>query len=241
VLSTLGAPQRHRMVGRRRRTIDAAEPEPVPTTRVTVVRPEPFDDTEQAERWLEQLTRDGDGAQQEMDAAARIVNRALHAQRVATGDPAVRDVAVGGALVARIGFGRGDAVADGRYERAFELPRGPTPRRARSMETPEELFAALLGGREQSLACEELVLRVRSDLDAHRSREAALEARVALEALLAEVPEAAIALADDRSEIGNAANAALQGALTDAQTATLATALARMEAVLRRRRLNRKG
>ena len=57
------------------------------------------------------------------------------------------------------------------------------------MEAPEERFAALLGGREQVLACEELVLRARADLDAGREREAALQARVALESLLAEMPE----------------------------------------------------
>ena len=62
------------------------------------------------------------------------------------------------------------------------------------MEAPEERFAALLGGREQALACEELVLRARADLDAGREREAALEARVALEALLAELPGQAAAL-----------------------------------------------
>ena len=39
------------------------------------------------------------------------------------------------------------------------------------------------------LACEELVLRARADLDAGRFREAALQARVALESLLAEMPE----------------------------------------------------
>ena len=44
------------------------------------------------------------------------------------------------------------------------------------------------------LACEELVLRARADLDAGRVREAALQARMALESLLAELPE----MPDDR-------------------------------------------
>ena len=51
------------------------------------------------------------------------------------------------------------------------------------MEAPDERFAALLGAREQPLVAEELVLRARMDLDAGRPREAALQARVALEAL----------------------------------------------------------
>ena len=56
------------------------------------------------------------------------------------------------------------------------------------MESPEERYAAILGGRDRGLAGEELVLRARMDLDAGRVREAALQARVALEALLAELP-----------------------------------------------------
>ena len=39
VLGTLGAPARTR----RPRPVDAAEPEPVPTSRATVVRPHPFE------------------------------------------------------------------------------------------------------------------------------------------------------------------------------------------------------
>ena len=55
------------------------------------------------------------------------------------------------------------------------------------MEAPDERFAALLGGREAALACEELVLRARADADAGRDREAALQARIALESLLSEM------------------------------------------------------
>ena len=44
----------------------------------------------------------------------------------------------------------------------------------------------MLGGRERVAACELLLLRARADLDAAREREAALQLRVGLEALLAE-------------------------------------------------------
>ena len=85
----------------------------------------------------------------------------------------------------RIGYGSGDEVADGRFGEAASS-RGPAARRARrSMEAPEERFAALLGGREEVLPAEELVLRARADLNAGRVAEAALQARVAIEALLA--------------------------------------------------------
>ena len=75
------------------------------------------------------------------------------------------------------------------------------------MEAPEERFAALLGAREPPLVAEELVLRARADLDAGRPREAALQARVALEALGG--------LAALREAVGSAANAALAGDLDD--------------------------
>ena len=45
----------------------------------------------------------------------------------------------------------------------------------------------MLGGRERIDACETLLLRARADLDAGREREAALQLRVGLEALLVEL------------------------------------------------------
>ena len=47
----------------------------------------------------------------------------------------------------------------------------------------------MLGGRDSLLVGEELLLRARLDLDAGRPREAALQARIALEALLGELDE----------------------------------------------------
>ena len=132
----------------------------------------------------------------------------------------------------RVGYDDGEAVAGARYAAARELRR--RGRRARrSMAAPEERFAAILAGRERALPAEEIVLRARADLDAGRDREAALQARVALESLLAEGD----ALGADREPIAAAANAALRGALDPAARDALAAAIARMEAALRRRRL----
>jgi hypothetical protein len=139
------------------------------------------------------------------------------------------------ALAVRIGFGTGEQAADGRYASAWELPFGVRRGAKRSMEAPEERFAAILGAREPVLASEGLVLRARSDLDAGRTREAALQARVALEALLAELP--GTDLAADRDLVGDAANAALRGDLPEDTAAALTKAVERMEAALKRRRL----
>ncbi len=241
VLTTLGAPQRRFLGGRRGREVEGADPEPVPTSRATVTRPQAFGGEEEAQAWLDGLRGDIEMADAEVSNAVRVINRALHAHRAARADPFARDVTPEAALVLRIGFGPGDAVADGRFAQAWELPRGRR-RTRRSMEAPEERFAALVGGREQVLACEELVLRARADLEAGRPREAALQARVALESLLAELGDIAgdrrPALEADRAAVGRAANAALKGELAPELGQALADAVARMEAALRARRLS---
>jgi hypothetical protein len=236
VLATLGAPERRWLRGRRPRSVEEAEPEPVPTSRATVVRPEPFGSREEASRWLAELRANDLAMEEELESGLRLLNRALRAHRAATADPWLADVSAGRALVARVGYGSGDAVAEGRYGEALELPRAGARRVKRSMEAPEERFAALLGGRSSALIGEELVLRARADLAAGRPREAALQARVALEAILAELPGAA-SLHELRGAIGEAANACLRRELDAAETASIEEAVQAMEAALRRHRL----
>jgi len=241
VLSTLGAPERRRsLTGRRARArrIESAEPEPVPTARATIVRAAPFSGTGEAAAWLAEVDLDD-----ELDAAATVLNRALHAHRVASADPYVTEVSPSRALVARVGYGSGDEVADGRFGEAREVPVSGHRRPRRSMEAPEERFAALLGGREDILPAEELVLRARADLNAGRLAEAALQARVAIEALLAarvaseDSGAAGGSLATHRDAIAAAANAALRDDLPGDSSAALEEAVAAMELALKRRRL----
>jgi hypothetical protein len=236
VLATLGAPQRRLLGGRRGRRVEEVEPEPVPTSRVTVVRAQPFESQDDASAWLQGLRDDRERAEAEIEEAVRDLNGAIRGHRAAAADPSPRDVSARQALVVRVGYGAGDQVADGRFADAWELPQEGM-RTRRSMEAPEERFAALLGGRERPLASEELVLRARADLDAGRPREAALQARIALEAILAELPAAE--LEGDRRAIGDAANAALRGDPPPELQEAVAESIARMEAALRRMRLKR--
>jgi hypothetical protein len=239
VLTTLGASQRRRLRERRGRSVVEAEPETVPTARATLVRPEPFSSADEAGRWLSELRGDRERAAAELGRAMRTLNRALHAQRLAALDPYVPALSAEQALVRRIGYGGGEQVADGRFAEAWELP-GDGPRAKRSMAAPDERFAAILGGRATPWACEELILRARLDLDAGRDREAALQARVALEGLLAELASEAPGRAElegDRPTVGQAANAALNGPLPESLLAGLEACVRRMEAALRRRRL----
>jgi len=242
VLSTLAAPERRRLRGRKGRAVEQASPEAVPTSRVTVVRTEPFSTVDHAEVWLAAVRDDEERREDELERALATLNEALHAYRVARADPHVRDVSLDQALVARIGFGSGDDAVAGLFKQAWELPRGGVARAKRSMEAPEERFAALLSGRERVLACEDLVLRAGADIRAGRTREAALQSRVALEALLTELPRLSDdrrgELEADRRAIGDAANAALAGELSEELTDAVGACVTRMESALRARRLD---
>ena len=91
------------------------------------------------------------------------------------------------------------------------------------------------------MACEELVLRARADIEAGRPREAALQTRIALEAALAELGggEAATELAGARDAVARAANEALAGPPAPALQEDVAAAVTAIETALRRRRLGR--
>jgi predicted component of type VI protein secretion system len=216
----------------------------VPTSRATVIRPESFPQEEAASAWLQRLRDDEDERERELDAAVAVLNRALHAHRAARADHAARDVTAAAALVVRAGWGAGERVADGRFREGWELPRRGR-RVRRSMEAPDERFAALLGGREAALACEELVLRARADVDAGRMREGALQARVALEGVLAELPDLSpgrrTPLEEARGPVGQAANAALRGPLDPGSATAVAGAVEAMERALRAHRLGTSG
>ena len=240
VLTTLGAQQRRRLGGRRPRPVDAApEPEPVPTTRATLVRPEQFGSEEEAKSWLERMRRDRDALEDEIEGAAAELSAVLRAHRAAAADPYVREVSRGSANTVRVGYGGGEQVADGRWAAAYAVPPRHERRKRAEALRPQERLAALLGGSERALIGEELVLRARLDLDAGRIREAALQARIALEALLAELHgENAAGLAEYRGPIGDAANAALAGALREELESAVRDAIDEMRRVLRRRQLS---
>jgi hypothetical protein len=240
VTATLGAPERRRL---RARPARALAPEPVPasvtTARATVIDAQPGA-VAAAEGWLAEA--DTATAQ----AAIATVARAVRAHRIASGDPCVREPQLTQALVARAGYGAGEQVAEGRWSAARELSLAENARRARraALLRPQERLAALLGGHRQALACEELALRARLDLDQQRPREAALQLRAALEAALAELPRTRSAsalaprleeLAHGRAAVEQLASAALADTLApDAETA-LAEALRTLEAALRAR------
>jgi hypothetical protein len=243
VLATLGAPQRARL-GRRRRRRRAANaapqppPAPVATARATLIGARPFDGLAEAERWLARVDPEA-----EVAAALAVLNQLLHLHRTATADATVREVARGQALVARVGVGAGEQVAEGRWAHAVAVP-APARRRRSAAMRPDERLSALLAGRDAALASEELAIRARSDLAGGRQREAALQLQVAFAAALRELaPWAARGdlrsrldeLRDLQPAVDAAAAAALEGGLHDAASADVEHALGRLEAALRAR------
>jgi hypothetical protein len=240
VFATLGAMQRGRLASRRRTRDAAPEPPPaaVTTGRATVIDVgEPLDE-EQARGWLSAAGED------ELSAGLAVLNQALHAFRVVTADPYVQPVGRAQALVARVGFGAGEEVADGQWSAAKEILLVEGRRRRSRVLAPQARLAAVLGARQPALACEELALRARLDLEHGRPREAALQLLVALDAALAELAADAHArdlaerieeLRAQREPVATAAQAALSGPLGDTDTHAVKFALGRVEAALRAR------
>lgn len=215
------------------------------STRATVIDPVSLSAERQAQAWLDALD-----AEAQIVAAFGVVNRALFAHRIAGADPGVHALAPAQATAMRAGWGLGGEVADGHWSHARELHWAERqPRRRVAALRPQERFAALLGGRAQPLICEELALRARADLDAGRTRHAALELDRAYAAALAELPAIPHAgltqrlaeLEELRPAVADAAAAALP-ASGEADGAPLSAdavghALARLEATLRARAL----
>lgn len=195
-------------------------------------------DEDAARAWLDQA------GEEELAIGLAVINRAMHAFRVVTADPYLHEIAREQALVARIGYGAGDEVARGLWSDARELPGARIRQRRSAILQPQARLAAALGGRQPVLACEELTLRARADVDHDRDREAALQLLVALDAALAELPldphaeslaERVAELRAHRSAVAAAAQQALAGSLDDAARATVRDTLGRVEAALRAR------
>ncbi|HEY2334996.1 MAG TPA: hypothetical protein VGH58_08320 [Solirubrobacterales bacterium] len=252
VLETLGAPAPGRRRRRRSRIAEpGSSPATLPLARATAVRAsEPFTSPEQASAWLEQASADEEAVDRLVAEAVDLLNRALHIHAVASGDPYAQALTPRRAVVVRLGFGSGEEVADGEFTAAREVDAqsGAVSRRQQRAEElrPQERLAAVLGGRERFDACETLLLRARADLDGGREREAALQLRVGLEALLTELrgalsdpghEEDMAALGSRRHEAGELANLALAGDLDPEQARQARELVETCERVLRRRRV----
>jgi hypothetical protein len=239
VLQRLGAPP----IGERRRRRGRptpAEPEPGPLslTRATIIRASSsFESQAEAARWLDETGESEDTVEALAGEAIAALNQALHAQAVAAADPYGRQLTPEQAERVLLAYGSGEEAADSRFTDARQIdltPRTASRRRQREEELrPQERVAAILRGREHLDACETLLLRARADLDAGRDREAALQLRVGLEALLAEF-DGAVDDPDHQRDM-----ATLRERQAAEQRAQIEETLSICERVLRRRRVLR--
>jgi len=239
VLATLGAPERRRLPrGRGTRTVPREPaPAPVTTARATVIEAESTTEADAA-RWL------AAAGPEDAERALAQIARAVRAHRIASADPSVREPAIAQALVVRAGHGAGEQVAEGRWSAACELEPARPPRRRRVAGLrPQERLAELLGGHDRPLACEELTLRARQDLDGGHLREAALQLRAALDAALVELaasdggdmPRRLEELRERQPGVVSLAEQGLAGTLAPDARERLSESLSRLESALRAR------
>jgi hypothetical protein len=240
VLATLGAPERRRLGARRsREAVPEPEPAPVTTGRATIVSSaEPLPDRATAQAWLRGAGED------DLETGLLALNRMLSAFRRVAADPYTVGVGRHQLIAARIGYGAGDQVADGRWAQARELPVPDRSRRRARVLAPQARLAAALGARQTTLVCEELALRARLDLDQDRPREASLQLLVTLDAAVAELgrlPEAlglserVGELRERRALVAAAAQAALGAVPSPEQLELVRSTVERLEAALRAR------
>jgi hypothetical protein len=236
-------PLRRRIASSRRPSVPAEpEPAPVTTARATVIDPISLSAERQAQAWLAELD-----VEQAVFAAVAVLNRVLHAQRIAAAEPYARAVSPAAALTIRAGWGEGEQVADGRWLHAVQLPwtqdRTRVRRRAAALRADERLVR-LLGARDSELLCEELTLRARLDRDQGRLAHAAIELDRAYTTALLELageqhgdlPLRVDELQSLQAGVAAAARAALPGAgSAEPDAETIDHALGRLEAALRAR------
>jgi len=254
VMKTLGAPPPPRRRRRRGRDVGAGdEPAALPLARVTAIRAfAPIEAESEAQGWLEETLAEETSIDTAVADAIALLNRALHAQAVAAAEPLPVQLAAEWAAAVRIGYGSGEQVAHGEFTVALEIDArasGTSRRQQREQDLrPQERMAAVLRGRERLNVCEPLLLRARADLDAGRYREAALQLRIGFEAMLAELDDALddpghdedmATLRERRGEVGEAANEALRGELSEGTVARVGELLDLCERVLRRCRVLR--
>jgi len=251
VIEAEGALPPARRRRRRPRQVSGTDRQPqVAVTTVTMIRAfEPFNSEGEASAWLETL--DGEVTDTLLAEMLATLDRALAAEAAATGHAYVQAIRVDDVIGAKIGYGDGDRLSDGLYLEAREIDaRGGTasPRRERLTRTrPLARIAAIIGGSDQAHACEFLVPRIRSDLDAGRAMSAALTIEVAVRSTIRELdtvldePDHATDL--DRleqllPELTELTDAVLaEGRAWPGLAASLEEPLALAERVMRRRRV----
>ncbi len=226
----------------RRRRGERDEAPAIDAVRLTVIDADPLD-VEDPDRWLQRAD-----PRPQLATALERVGRLLHLHAAAAEETEPRSVRAQDLSAALLGYGTGEEAADGQLSQArpINVPNA-TPQRVRRSGSgmgPDERLADLLAGRDAVLAAELLTLRAREDLLRGRTREAALQLRVAVEAAIAELepwraaPELGPAidrLRDQRRAVADLAAAAVRGGLDEQQVELVRNLIRETTTALRRR------
>lgn len=191
VIETEGGPPPARRKRRRpRKAGDGPAYPPVPLTVATVVFADTGLNSPEADEWLRRVSVEPEVGEL-IDSALATLERAVSAAAAVTGQAIGEPARADRLITARIGYGEGERVYDGRYMEALEIdPSGGAAgsRRERIERiVPLSRIAAILGGRESPHACEIMIPRVRVDLDTDRLMPAALSIGEAVRATVAEL------------------------------------------------------
>jgi hypothetical protein len=188
----------------------------VPITVVTHVRATaPFMDAGSAQVALARWRTDKVEQDRLVQSALVVINRAVHAHRVATGDPYTIEVTHEDAQAIRVGYGTGDELRRREWTDAYTLD-GRRPRLgAGARDSVPVHVAGVLGGGTRLLDSEDLLLRALLDRAHGRVRPAALQVCAALELLLAELRERGRVEAETALAVQTAAGERLRQAALD--------------------------
>lgn len=181
--------------------IQGADPGAVPLLLATyVLGTAPIEGARDAGERFEHLSVDFEEQKRRIDEGLRVVNRAIRAYRVASGDPYLLEIGRRHARSVRLGYGSTTEVAEGQWSRAFAVPQPNVERTKRSDRLrPSETTARLMSGRAAVLESEDLLLRTMLDLDHGRTRAAAMQAYSALQLLRYELPAPSYSDVEERS------------------------------------------
>ena len=252
MVETIAAPPRPSRRRRRPRDAEAAAPPAeVPLARATAIRAfEPFEREEEAAAWLAAATAEEAGVDAVVDAGIALVNDALHAQAIAAADPQTHAVVPERAVAVRIGWGSGEETAAGAYSEAREVDVTVRRRRAGAGGprtcAPRNGSRRCCAGANAPPSASSLLLRRALGPRRGPPREAALQLRVGIDALLAELAgafdddghrEDVESLEGRRETVEAAAERALSGDLDPESETAVRESLEIAERVLRRRRV----
>lgn len=237
IVGVQGVPtSKPRRLGRRqpRELSEARAPQEVPLTIVTVIKAtESLADAGAADAFLDAVRDDAAEQSRWVEQALAMINRAVTAYRLCAADPYAGDLSSEDYRTVRIGHGSAQHVKSGGWAAAVELPQARAPRLSRTTRLmPVQGMSAVLAGHSRTLESEELVLRVRLDVEHGRGRAAAAGLRAALPLLGSEleaeflegtVRERFDRVMASRDAVAELADRAVTQAMTEADMKSLET------------------